>query len=595
MSQTAPTRPAAGVDLNVVTLMIWAGLALVFALPLRQSSPFDLLSTDDAMRLVEVRDLLAGQHWFDLFQHRLNPPAGLPMHWSRLVDAPLALMILALRPFIGTTAAEAVTIVAWPLLLIGPALFFVGRIARHLAGPAAGLAALILAAMSLPALVHYQPGSIDHHNLQIVLTLGLTYGAMRLEDGWRYGLLAGLCAALSLAVGLEMLPALAAVGAVVALMTVLRGPAMAGPARSFGLALAGCTALLSAVLVPPGSYGDAVSDALGGPILLLAVGAGLALLGLAVAARRLASPIARAAVGLACLAPTLAAFVLLFPDSLHSPYGTVDPLVDKLWLHAVSETISVSQALRKMPQESFAIFGFPILAMGAGALCLWRCGPRIRLPFAVASAAVLAHFAVSLWEVRGASAAALAAAPVLAAGIVLALEARRLTTTLRVMLATLLVSPVSLLCAGGAFAAFAPAPPAPESEAAEPKPCPRIADAAPLAGLPQGRVMAFIDLGPAILATSSHSVYAAPFHRNNDGNSAMFRIMMGSAEEARSLLQAKGADYLAICPGSPEQANITKFAPDGLAARLARGESLEFLQPISLPGPGLVKAWRVAR
>ena len=41
------------------------------------------------MRLVEVRDLIAGQGWFDLTQHRLDPP-GVSMHWSRVIDAPLA-------------------------------------------------------------------------------------------------------------------------------------------------------------------------------------------------------------------------------------------------------------------------------------------------------------------------------------------------------------------------------------------------------------------------------------------------------------------------------------------------------------------------
>ncbi|MEO8724436.1 MAG: hypothetical protein ABI395_13145, partial [Sphingobium sp.] len=29
---------------------------------------------DDAMRLVQVRDFLAGQSWFDVSQHRVNPP-----------------------------------------------------------------------------------------------------------------------------------------------------------------------------------------------------------------------------------------------------------------------------------------------------------------------------------------------------------------------------------------------------------------------------------------------------------------------------------------------------------------------------------------
>src|SRR5690349_7387974 len=77
----------------MVVLLCVAG-ALALAVPSLRSGVFDAMSTDDAMRLVEVRDLLAGQSWFDLVQHRLDPPAGSPMHWSRLIDAPLAAMIL---------------------------------------------------------------------------------------------------------------------------------------------------------------------------------------------------------------------------------------------------------------------------------------------------------------------------------------------------------------------------------------------------------------------------------------------------------------------------------------------------------------------
>ena len=46
-------------------------------------------------------DFLAGQSWFDVTQYRSNPPIGAPMHWSRLVDVPIAGLILLLAPFVG--------------------------------------------------------------------------------------------------------------------------------------------------------------------------------------------------------------------------------------------------------------------------------------------------------------------------------------------------------------------------------------------------------------------------------------------------------------------------------------------------------------
>src|SRR5687768_7716172 len=66
-----------------------------------------LADTDDAMRLVVVRDFLAGQHWYDNVQHRLNAPFGAELHWSRLADLPLSALIAILRPLLGTLAETA--------------------------------------------------------------------------------------------------------------------------------------------------------------------------------------------------------------------------------------------------------------------------------------------------------------------------------------------------------------------------------------------------------------------------------------------------------------------------------------------------------
>ena len=48
-----------------------------------------MLDADDYLRLQQVRDWLGGQSFFDVTQYRVDPPRGLPMHWSRIVDLPL--------------------------------------------------------------------------------------------------------------------------------------------------------------------------------------------------------------------------------------------------------------------------------------------------------------------------------------------------------------------------------------------------------------------------------------------------------------------------------------------------------------------------
>src|SRR3954470_1181317 len=74
-----------------------------------------ILDTDDAMRLNEVHDFLAGQPWFDLVQHRMNTPFGAEMHWSRLIDLPEAILLTVIRPLAGANA-DVVLAWLWPLL-----------------------------------------------------------------------------------------------------------------------------------------------------------------------------------------------------------------------------------------------------------------------------------------------------------------------------------------------------------------------------------------------------------------------------------------------------------------------------------------------
>ncbi len=128
-------------DTRNFLLLMWA--VAVFSLCL--ASGIDSLSTDDAMRLVQVRDLLAGQSWFDMTQYRLDPPGGVVTHWSRLVDLPLAVSIKSVSLFASTAVAETFTLIVWPTVLLLVFLAGVARLARELAGHAAARLALVLA------------------------------------------------------------------------------------------------------------------------------------------------------------------------------------------------------------------------------------------------------------------------------------------------------------------------------------------------------------------------------------------------------------------------------------------------------------------
>jgi len=151
----------------ILISLLFLAASVTLALPAINGGIFDAMSTDDAMRFVEVRDLIGGQGWFDLFQYRLDPP-GTSMHWSRVIDAPLAALILLLKPMLGMRGAEAVTLYFWPALLFAVALALIAAIAKQMSNNInARIAAVVLGVLSLPALVHFRAGAIDHHNAQI--------------------------------------------------------------------------------------------------------------------------------------------------------------------------------------------------------------------------------------------------------------------------------------------------------------------------------------------------------------------------------------------------------------------------------------------
>jgi uncharacterized membrane protein len=161
--------------------------------------------TDDAMRLVEVRDLLGGQGWYDLHQYRFDPPSELPMHLSRLIDLPIAILVRLAEVFVSAGTAEKVAMYLWPTLVLIAALVAVARIARRFGGDWVALPALYLFVTCPPVLGQFVPGRIDHHNVQMTLTLWLV-AALCEAPSARRGFAAGLTTVAMMAVGMETMP-----------------------------------------------------------------------------------------------------------------------------------------------------------------------------------------------------------------------------------------------------------------------------------------------------------------------------------------------------------------------------------------------------
>src|ERR1044072_2340641 len=205
----APRKPAAALR---AMPQLWLApaitLVLTAAWTFKDWSNLSLLrlpDNDDMARLAQVRDWLNWPAFNDLMQYRLGPPGGASMHWSRIADAGPALLILVFRPLLGTTGAEITMALTYPALLFLFYLLLAARIAKRLGGEAAGTPPLPLAALAFPTISLFIPGRIDHHALQIVLTL-LLVDAIVAPPSLRNGAIGGIRAALSLAIGLEAAP-----------------------------------------------------------------------------------------------------------------------------------------------------------------------------------------------------------------------------------------------------------------------------------------------------------------------------------------------------------------------------------------------------
>jgi hypothetical protein len=594
-SGQAALKRQLGANPNVLMPVLWLAATVAIALPSINGGIFDAMSTDDAMRLVQVRDWISGQGWFDLFQHRLDPP-GASMHWSRVIDLPLAALILLLRPLIGMHGAEIVTLFLWPLLLFAAALVLVAAIAQQMSSSVTNsrITAVVLAVLSAPALIHFRPGAIDHHNAQIVLLLALVLLTSQIEQSAVKAALGGLVASLSLAIGIEMLPAIAAIGLAVFGLFIGRGASVSRQIGAFGAALAASSLLLALALLPLPSLALPVCDSFGGPVLLLVAGGGISLMIMVGIDRHHSTLRLRLATGAASATALVGAFLSLFAGCIASPYAQLDPLVTSFWVDKVVESMSLATMLQLAPQKVLGFYGFPFLTMGFASAALIRSNPLGRFRWILGIMTLAALIGLSVWEMRGAAAASMVAAPIFAASLAILWPTLALGRNL--VLLSLAVSPASFAALGLSAKPlidliFKPQMTIAERDAST---CQTVSDVASMTQLPKGRVMAPIDLGPMILVDTDHAVFAAPYHRNNDGIVAMLKLMVAPVSTARQILSDRRVDYVVTCSAAPEQ-DFVKLAPDGLGARLGRGETPDFLEPLDLDSTHKISVWRVRR
>lgn len=559
--------------LVVLVVQAWSGF------PTMVASQGD---NDSLLRLVEVRDLIAGQGWFDLHQYRMGPEGGFIMHWSRLVDAPIAAIVLVAGAVTGSQATgETAAMLAWPLALYGLALFLLLRIARRLAGEAVMLPALVIGGISLYFTGIFLPGGLDHHNIQLVLTLAMVLALVKAGPGSHAGFLAGLLCVLMLAIGMETAPFVAVAGVVVAVWFLIDGAKARGLAAGFGIAFAALSAVVFAATVSPADWATVRCDSFSVTHLGLGALAGCGLAAIALTPALGGTSRMRAVSLVALGALTAAAAVLFFPQCLADPYAALDPDLKRYWLNAITEAQPLWQVLANEPRTAIGHYVTPLIALIVVAWQLRRNGlsRKEMIVAAFLAAAVL----VSIWQIRGSRFSIPLASLPLAAWVAgfrpNALAKQSTAATLKLVGAWLASLNVVWIAIAVALALpFEAAEPKEDAATASVRRCERSADFATLAALPPATVLAISNLGAPILANTPHRALAGPYHRNIDGNLATLRAFMGSRKEAADIIREHRVGLVALCRGNDESDALVGWAPSGFLAELIHNDAPAWLE-----------------
>ena len=560
------------------TLLVWLSWSTVVT-----RSGWD---PDDQLRLVQLRDFLGGQSWFDTTQYRMNMPEGAPMHWSRLIELPLALVVLLATPLLGAARAETVAGVIVPMFCLGGIAFLLAQVAGKIAGRPAAITACFLALIAPAMLIQLRPMRIDHHGWQIFCA-ALGFATLYWDNARKAGLVLGAALAVWVHISLEGAPMTAAFflflgwrwimdrGEAQRLFWTLCSFAPGSLALFFSTQLAGFSAA---------EFCDTIS-----PAHIWAILGATAILLPALQANP-QSRLPRA--GWTVLAGA-AALVLLFwliPQCNAGAFGGLDPIVRSYWYANIHEGLPVWEQTLQVAVSLVTPLIVALIAFGVSIQLVAR---EKRRELATTGFFLIYSSLLSVLVFRTVSVATAFTIVPIAICLSAAFQAYR--TEPRLLLRLSLVPGAIALLASGIIAGAVVA--SVQSRTSE-KPvaytasCESITSVASLAQLPKANIVAPLNMGPAILMTTKHSVLASNYHRNQSALRDQIDLFRLPPEKAKLIIDRRAITHLVSCLGEAEMAQYLKRAPDGLWALIDAGKAPSWLEYQGTMGSGL-KVWRV--
>ncbi len=577
-----------------MTLVFWLSFAGVLAIILGKVAILApeihrnvvLLDNDSVMRLHMVQNWLGGQGWFDTTAYRLVPPEGVLMHWSRYIDAAIGGLMVVFSWVLPAALAQTAALVAWPTLLAIALVLIIGLGTRRLIGPEAACFAMLLAVVwPYTSNFYFLAGLIDHHNVQVLMIVLITFAIIWPDQPMRSGIVAGIAAAFALAIGLETLPYILLVGG----LLFLRANLAVTPVADRLLAVFCVAFCVSAVIfwlgqTPPALWGAPVCDQLGLPVLsLIAIASVASILPMLIWRDRL---VLRLGLGVLLVALGCALAWPLLGPCLAGPYGSLPPEVAEIIRSGIIEAKPALQ-YAKSNIATYIKMALPVMGSLVLAAYFWRQLPKttpqeqqrrdiIGQLMILSLVGILASFSQIRLLLMSA-----AAVPVLT-GFVLAIFLRRYLATrapndaiVLLATATILVAPVVLEAPIKRLL-----PKEPPALTAQDTSCRDMAALTPLNEIAPAIFLTPMNLGPVLILATHHSSLSGPYHRSPAAFANGYLPFNMPQDAFKAYIADTNATHLLLCGG-------TTYGV-GFARELVEGATADWLTPVAVEAGDLM-------
>jgi len=425
--------------------------------------------------------------------------------------------------------------------------------------------------LCVSSLTQFLPGRIDHHNVQILLYVGLLWCLVNWQKP-HANIIAGLIIPLSISIGLDVLAFFILLMAWFGMEWAFGFDKNGKSLRRFALSLAIATVVLYPINISPSQWFAAHCDAnslvfLSAQLMIafsmLVMSASSSLLSGGTTKITVTSRLALAsglAVGCAIILLTI------FPTCIGGPYAAVSDDLNTRWLSRVSEARNLMEVLNASPEYWIKTVGYCSLIFVIGA---WLLSNNLenKSRLAMIYAAFLASVLLTIVQYRTIRIGFFAAIPICV--IASELIARKLIdrfgggsiptmvgqATSVIVLSTAswaLVGTLLLAKPAQSFSTDQNSNVEVQASNSAPmrKTCFHESDYKGLASLPVGHVISDLNSAPAILIFTDKSVVAGPYHRNQQGILDVMDFFLTNVDKAYQIAQRQNLDYVALCRSS---------------------------------------------